>query len=279
MVSERDLRLYVIAVKSLLRFCPPMSVIVHSDGTLTRESIDRLKRHIPGCQIVDAPDADARAAATLGSNSLLSRYRCIDVSYRRLIDSELWTTTRKRIMMDSDVLVLRRPARLIEWILGEHQPFLFGNPEPHTTVPTVTDSAREHVQTIFRSRLPEISDALGRPKVFLQNAGACLYGCTGELGLSQIERLICTALDLGVPMQRWGGEQCVVNYLLATSGATALDPERCVDFHPDNVDAVRNAAIVHFPVTYRFHRNVYARLARGVVRDLALSPAPIVQLD
>ena len=237
LVCERDLRLYLIAVKSLLRFCPPVSVIVHSDGTLTQTSIDRLRRHIPGCQIVDAADADARAAAALGSTSLLARYRRLDLSCRRLVDSALWTTLGKRIVMDSDVLVLRRPARLIEWMLGAHEPFLFGN-----------------------------------------SNGACLYGVTCELGLTQIEAHI-RALDAGGAMRIPAGDQSLVNGLLAMCGAAPLDPERYVDFHPGSVGAVRNAAIVHFPESYRFHRSVYARLARGVVRNLALSPAPIPQLD
>lgn len=237
MVCERDLRLYLIAVKSLLRFCPPVSVVVHSDGTLAPASMERLRHHVPGCQIVDAADADARAAAALGSSSLLARYRRIDPSYRRLIDSELWTTSRKRIIMDSDVLVLRRPARLIEWMLGAHEPFLFGIPN-----------------------------------------GACLFGCNGELGLTQIEDHI-RALHAGEATHLRARDRSLVNDLLSTLGAAPLDPERCVDFHPASVDAIQNAAIVHFPGTYRFHRNVYARLARSVVRELALSPAPILQLD
>jgi hypothetical protein len=272
MVGERDLPLYLIAAKSLLRFCSTLSVVVHSDGTLKAKSIGRLKTHLPGCVIIDAARADARAAAALGTHSFLARWRTVDVSYRRLIDIGIWTTTQKRIMMDSDVLVLRKPARLLEWINAADRPFMLGTPIESTPIPTVVDAARAHVQTIFRSKLREISRAMNLPMAFLQNAGACFYGCGGELSTGRIEQLIKVALALGVPMQRWGGEQCIVNYLLSATGAVALDPQCCVDFDPAHIETAEKAAIVHFAGTYRFHKSVYARCAGQVIRSLGTNP-------
>src|SRR5262249_48490918 len=116
MLSEEDVPLYLIAIKSFLRFFPAVSVFVHSDGTVGPHSMALIRRHVPGCRIVSAPEADDRARRLLGEDSAMYRYRFYDAGCRRIVDSELWGSTKRRIIMDSDVLVLDTPEELIEWI-------------------------------------------------------------------------------------------------------------------------------------------------------------------
>src|SRR5207253_5987576 len=104
MVGSKDFPLYLAAIKSFLRFYPSVAVIVHSDGSLQEHDEVALRRHMPGCQVVSAAEADARARSTLGADSLLWQCRGWDASYRRVIDTELWNSTPKRIIMDSDIL-------------------------------------------------------------------------------------------------------------------------------------------------------------------------------
>jgi hypothetical protein len=70
-------------------------------------------------------------------------------------------------------------------------------------------------------------------------------------------------------MQQWGGEQCVVIYLLSTAGATRLDPSLYFNFDFEHVDKVNAANLVHFIGYCRFYQNVYPHRAAQVARSLA----------
>src|SRR5262249_42556599 len=127
-LSGKDLPLYLAAVKSFLRFAPAVAVVVHSAGALHERDGGALHRPLPGCKVIGAAEADARARATLDPDSLLARFRGWDASWRRVIDTEIWGFTRKRIIMDSDILTLRPPSEVIRWIENEEGPFLLGQP-------------------------------------------------------------------------------------------------------------------------------------------------------
>jgi hypothetical protein len=268
MLGADDLGLYLVAIKSFLHFYPSVQVVVHSDGTLTADATHTLEHHVPNCRIVDRAEADRHAALTLGAGSVLHEWRASYSSARRLIDSELWSRTSKRIIMDSDVLVIRKPVEVIDWILNGRRPFLLGQaPVPSASIaaPPATSTA---VQDRFRAKLDAISDRLGTPPTFLHGATAGFYGCSNELAFARIERLLTACRELGLPMTTWGSEQCVVIYLLSSAGATRLAPPRHVNFGPRYFDAPEQADIVHFYGTYRFHRGIYSRLAAGVVERL-----------
>src|SRR5262249_3959334 len=160
--------------------------------------------HVPGCRFIGASEADKRADRELGVGSFLHRWRTVDVSYRRVVDTEIWSTSPKRIIMDSDVLVLNSPREVIEWAQHWTTPFLTGAP------PASPDSSPGHVQTIFKGKVKELADALQMPARFLDGTTGAFYGCTDQLSLDKVERLIRTAVDLGIPMETWGGEQCTI---------------------------------------------------------------------
>ncbi|HXH23617.1 MAG TPA: hypothetical protein VNI78_00120 [Vicinamibacterales bacterium] len=276
MLRAIDVPLYLLAVKSLLRYTPPLAVIIYSDGTLEGEAEQVLRRHLPGCRVVSKAEADERARAALGAGSFLHRWRDVDISYRRLMDTELWSAAPKRIIMDSDVLTVQRPDELIDWIAHGTSPVLLGQaPTPEVEARLAREPAEvpkpdtRHVQQIFVARLRMLSERLGMPDRFLHGTSAGFYACGHELSLPRIERLLHAALEVGIPMHRWGGEQCIVIYLLTAAGATRLDPERHFNFGPRYVERCQSAAIVHFFGTHRFYRHVYTAMARRVAGSLA----------
>src|SRR5262249_49806595 len=66
MLSSRDMPLYLVAVKSFLRFYPKVAVLVHSDGSLEEGHIQLLKQHVPGIRVIRPAEADQRAREKLG---------------------------------------------------------------------------------------------------------------------------------------------------------------------------------------------------------------------
>jgi hypothetical protein len=275
MLSARDIPLYLAAIKSFLRFYPSVAVVVHSDGSLSTPDEVVLCRHVPGCKVISTSEADARAHDRLAPDSLLSQWRARDASYRRVIDTELWASTPKRIIMDSDMLALRSPSEIIDWIEQGRAPFLLGQPDvPSGPLPA---TGRKHIQAIFRENVTALSRLLGLPDHFPQGATSGFYGCAGgELALPQLERTLKACLKLGIPMHEWGGEQCIVIYLLAAAGARRLHPELYLNFHFDLAHKVGEAHVVHFLGYCRFHKNLYPNRAARVVHDLthpSLAPA------
>jgi hypothetical protein len=271
MLSARDLHLYLVAVQSLLRFRPAMAIAVHSDGTLTASHEQTLKRHVPGLRFIAAEEANEHARKVLGADSFLFRWRDVDAAYRRVIDTELWCSTPRRIIMDADVLVLRRPDEVIDWAANGSKGFLLG--QPPAGEPPGSPSGRKHVQTVFREKLPQIAKRLSLPDTFPQGTTGGFYGCTGkELALERIETAIEAAEAEGVPMNEWGGDQAMLIYLLAAAGATRLGPRRYINFDPTCVPFLDEVCVSHFYGTFRYYRHLYTRLAAGVVAGLLASP-------
>src|SRR5262249_55647883 len=151
MLGARDLQLYLLAIKSLLRFYRSVGVVIHSDGTLTPRMEAALRHHVPGCRLITPEVADARAREVLGADSFLAGWRRTDVAYRRLIDTELHGAAPKRIILDADILVLRRPEELVRWIEQGEAPFVMGQPPPGGTA--LPPSGRKHVQDLFMEKL------------------------------------------------------------------------------------------------------------------------------
>jgi hypothetical protein len=265
-LGSKDLPLYLAAIKSFLRFYPSVAVVVHDDGKLGPAETDTLAKHLPGCKVISAAAADARAKDRLGPDSFLFQWRGWDASYRRIIDTELWCSTPKRIILDSDILVVRRPDEVIDWIERSDHPFLMGQPsEP----PPAPPGAPKHVQTVFREQVGALSAKLGVQGRFLQGTTSGFYGCSGEeLTLPTVERVLRACLELGIPMREWGGEQCTVIYLLSTANALHLPADRYLNFAPEELGKAGEAALIHFLGYCRFYRGLYGRLAAAMVRSL-----------
>jgi len=270
MLGTSDVTMYILAIKSLLSYIPGLAVAVHSDGSLTDDDLDHIRQHVRGIRFILHHDADARAAERLRDSPFLAKWRAVDAAYRRLIDIELWRHSEQIIILDADVLANEVPHEVSEWIRSGTRPFLLGQPSNHppaqqdTTVP-------EHVQALFLRNIDEISQRLDTQPLFVQGATAGFCGYFRELSLPRVEAALKVALARGMPMDQWGGDQCLIIYLLSTAGAERLPPGRYVNFEPSVRNAAKHASIIHFYGTHRFHGLVYPDLASATVRRLRRS--------
>jgi hypothetical protein len=266
MLSGADVPLYLVAIKSFLRFYRNVGVVVHSDGTLDYALQDLIRRHLPGCRVIDRVEADRRASEAFDPRSTLYRWRAIDASYRRLVDTELHCEAPARIIMDADILLMNRPDEVIEWVERGGKPFLLGQPPSEPAPPT--NRVPRHMQDVFKATIPALNQVVGAPVGFLDGTTAGFYGCSDELSLDRVQTVLDECIGLGIPMLEWGGEQCLVIYLLSRAGATRLDPTRYFNFFPSVIPQLEGACAVHFFGTYRFFGDAYPRAAREVVSDL-----------
>jgi hypothetical protein len=273
MLSARDFAMYLVAAKSFLRFHPTVAVVIHDDGSLDRRCMELLGRHVPGCRIVQPAAADRLAEEALKPWPLLYRFRGVDCCWRRLVDTDLWSRTPKRIIMDSDIITLGPLSEVISWIeLGE-RPFLIGQPPmPAVGYPTPRSERippNAHIQTKFKAKLTELAASIGAPAAFEDGTTAGFYGCLRhDMPFERIESLLRACQQAGLPLEEWGGDQCAVIFLLSMAKALRLDPTRYINFAPDAVGLVDNAALIHFYGTNRFLKNIYSRLAAQMVSSL-----------
>jgi hypothetical protein len=266
MLGTRDVAMYILAVKSLLTLVPFLSVVVHSDGSLTERDFSRVAHHIDGVRFVRHREADERAEHVLRGSPFLRQWRAVDAAYRRLIDIELWRRAERIIILDADVLTCRTPHEVIDWIrTGEH-PFLLGQPPLDDA--SQPGRRSEHVQALFLRRIDEIGARLGVRGVFVQGGTAGFCGYTRELSLDRIETALKAAVDLGLPMSQWGGDQCLIVFLLSVHGGDRLPSDRYLNFEPSVRDQAQRASVIHFYGTHRFHRLVYPNLAAATVARL-----------
>ncbi|SRR6266568_5972360 len=111
--------MYITAAKSLLRFVSDIAVVVHDDGTLTGRDIATIEHHIQGIKVIRRRDADALLENCLAPFPKTAKYRAEIVNSLELTDHAILAGKQKLIITNSDILFLRRPDQVIQWIAGE----------------------------------------------------------------------------------------------------------------------------------------------------------------
>lgn len=115
LLGHRDLPLYLLAIGSLHRFLPDLSVAVHDDGTLTRRDRRLLGLHVRGARVIAKRAADAEVQRRLRRCPRLLRARRENVRLCQLIDYSLLASTERIVGMDSDVVFLAKPDAVRAW--------------------------------------------------------------------------------------------------------------------------------------------------------------------
>ncbi|MFF3544821.1 hypothetical protein [Streptomyces platensis] len=132
LVSSDHVPLYLFAAKSLARHWPEVSPVVHDDGTLTARDRSRLLRHVPGLRVIGRREADERIGPLLADYPQLAAVRRGNVRILQLVDYFLLSRSRSVVSMDSDVVFLARPDRLVRWAAApsaERATFLYSPEE------------------------------------------------------------------------------------------------------------------------------------------------------
>jgi hypothetical protein len=249
---------------------------VHSDGSLTSGDRDLLSTHFPGIRIIGPEEADARCAELYGRNSAYWKHRSRYICLRRLIDTQIWREADRVMNFDSDVLCLREPDALRQWIATGGGGLLIGQtngtPTPEKLAGTkweISPHRADQIQSRILTNLDDLAGRMGLPVRFLDGASAGLHCHTTELGLERTVQFLEHCEQLGLPVGDWGTEQSVVVYLMSASGASRLDPQHYFNFFPDCEGRLADAKVVHFIGLRRYHKWLYPKLSAQVVDELA----------
>jgi hypothetical protein len=116
LTAHHHLRMYLTAIKSLLRFYDDVAVVVHDDGSLNAEDAVTLRDHVRGIRIIKRASADAEMQSRQAACPASRRLRDKVVNALEVFDNILLARTERLVNLNSDVLFLSEPTELVEWI-------------------------------------------------------------------------------------------------------------------------------------------------------------------
>lgn len=116
--------MYLGALKSFLRFYDNVAVIVHDDGSLAGNDQNLLKEHVKGIRIIDRRSADRETGKALDKFPNCKKYRQKILDSFQVFDFLLLGKKNKFISMDCDLLFLKKPQELINWVINKNRQIL-----------------------------------------------------------------------------------------------------------------------------------------------------------
>lgn len=263
MLSSRDVNMYLLAVKSLARFCAPRRVIVLDDGSLTDDLKGKLGQQVRGIEFVDIRSVDLGRCQAGGT-------------WERLCLIGAISADEYVMQMDADVLCLRHPEQLIETINARRAFTMPGDLDGSRIVTALqaADLADKLQGTGFQLRLERQLRTLSDAATFryVRGCSAIAGFPPGSISLSAIET-VHAKLEQVLGRDQWltwGSEQITSNVLVANcQGAVVLDGAEYCSYFPEGTQFQFSAAsMIHFIGTHRFERGLYQRLAKQVLREL-----------
>ncbi|MDH3461853.1 MAG: hypothetical protein OEM00_12955 [Burkholderiaceae bacterium] len=235
LVCSRDVNMMLTSAKSLMRYCPPVALVIHDDGSLTCDDCAQFQLHLPGVRVLARSEADEAMRAVLPQEIFDKRQKHIFLI--KLFDFNHFNCGTHTLMLDSDIVFLRKPDEIVQWMHDESPPPFYN---------------KDCCPSYRASRVP---DGLELP-LYL-NAG--FMGFCGRFETSEIIRC-------GFELNYWLEDQTLYAALLAGRGARPLDTERYRIYVGEPI--TERTSMVHFISPKRFKRLLYPRLARRIYREL-----------
>ncbi len=266
MVQKKDMSMYLIAIKSLLRFLSVHKVIIVCDQNLTASDKSILKEHIEKLELYDA--ADFR-------HEKLPKGGC----WERLAAIARFSNDYYVIQMDADTLTLTNPMEIIE-ATHKNTPFILGSEERFNKKITLLEmneiakgwisKGSNHVQVFCENELSNLTE-MPSYKYYIR-------GCAGFAGfpkksISTDELIHLSNVfyeKLNSRWLEWGTEQFASNLILSNLNDVAVLP--LLEYTtPDNFNGKNT--FLHFIGYLRFTSFLYQKLAVNFIKQMMSTKA------
>ena len=149
LVCRRDVRLAVLAVKSLFRFLNvSIGVTLTSDGSITRREQKWIDSHILNARWCERFACDGRLAEY---PELRNLYRSNYHPLCKLLHPLLLGAAERVIVLDPDTAFFAAPTRILEWIQSGagHALYVHDNQDESRQVPGEVREGFEEVRSLF----------------------------------------------------------------------------------------------------------------------------------
>jgi len=265
MLQESDVQMYLLAVKSLLRYLTINKVVIVCDPSLSNDSREKIKAHIAHVDFLEA-------------TNFMHESIPIGGTWERLHAISHLTDKYYVIQMDADILFMHSPSEVIQAI-KHNSPFILGTNRLYQqlTLQQMTDIVLQwikqykmdhkqpHIQMIAEINMQRLAEPLGY--------ASYTRGCSGFAGFSKgsITPEGLTALsqvfyaDLGEKWKIWGTEQFMSNLLLSNLKNIEVLP---VDKYNSSEQYEEGFVMAHFIGTWRFYNLLYTKIAKMIICEI-----------
>jgi hypothetical protein len=261
-VCHRDVRSWLVAIKSVSAEMGAGEFTVLDDGSLTKNDHELLRQHVAGLRIL--PIAGVRREGCPAGGC-----------WERLLTILDLTPTHYVVQVDAD-LVVRLPLGETVAAAKANRGFILSGEQGAAIV-----TARRAAEDARRATFDHVQYAAERLLDQLPGSEGLRYvrGCAGFAGFPHGgNRAMAVAFSefmrqhLGERWNVWGSEQVTSNFLIANSGPDPLVLP-WVRFPAFGWQRdVSQAALIHFVGTYRYEGGVYTGISKTAIRQLSTKP-------
>lgn len=257
--------MYLIALKSLLRYVDVGKVVIVSDG-LNAKNIRTLKYSIDNLEIIHISDINTEGCPTGGT-------------WERLIQLSKLNTNSYVIQLDSDTITLAQPNEVIDCIIN-NESFTLG-----TDSGTCFKSLEECSIFAEAHKCDHVQNHAERELRNLHNKSSLKYvrGCSGFTGFAQGQLELQKIIDFSRSMsnllgedrwREWGTEQVTSNFMAANAHPSRVLPVDRYPFYITGLD-LSKPAFIHFFGTFRFNDGTYKNLSLKLINELLHQPSAL----
>ncbi len=255
-----DMTMYMLAMKSFVRFVRPCGIVIVDDGLLQEDRLI-LSEHFDSIRFVPSKSVQLGACPAGGC-------------WERLLMLSQENKDHYVIQLDSDTLTLSEPTEVLQ-CLAQNRSFTLG-----------TVLGRHSIGFSEASRIAHENKGnhvqLHAERAFGSYPGhenlRYVRGCAGFTGFAKGRLLPEKIQEFSAQMgklvgkdkwREWGSEQVTSNYMVANApDSLVLQVERYPFWRP-NLD-ITTAALVHFYGGFRFTGGAYGKLGRATIEQLTL---------
>lgn len=253
-LQKKDVRAYLLAAKSFLRFTPRMNVVIQSDGSLDYVSCREIRAHLPHATFLSrfSTEEFVRSRSSRPLLRLLGDTNWwVEI---KLLNPLLRFVNKYVILFDSDLIFMKCPAAVIDCISGT----------PQRTFYSPGGNA-----------LAEPFHAVGFEfdKVDIRSFNAGFIGFFNDIGTELLESVADAIRTFdGSLFKYYDIEQALWSVLLnETESPVNLKSvdDQYVGNGWSNFETLNERSVMaHFVGATRFRNLMYNRLARRVISEL-----------
>ena len=259
MVHHKDVKNYLLAVKTFCSYIHPKKIIVIADKSLNAYDFDILKKHVNGVEIFPS-EKFANPDIPKGG------------TWERLIAISEINTIDYVVQLDADTVTIGEIIE-IKNNIKESCSFLIGTEDNQKFLPVYQAAlwAKEKEKEIDHI---QITAEAVMDRFIKGKSAYYTRGCSGFSGFAKgvLSRELLVDLSrsmrdvLKERVNEWGTEQFASNYIISntTKSSVLPHPKYC---HPDKINAT--TVFIHFIGYLRFKTSFYDKMAKKFIQECA----------
>lgn len=265
-VSNHDLVMYLVAVKSLYAQLGQARIVLLLDRDCPEENLRLFQEHVRPWKILHVEDQVSDKCPLGGTwERILCIAKLVETDYVIQVDSD--TVTRGPIPEVKECVETGTGFMIGTWQGQEIEPV-------SASVERAMASQGQHVQILGEQRLGDLDGAEGLRYARGQSSFAGFP--QGAFSQSRLESF---SEQMGAMLGKekwseWGSESFASNYCVSNAERSIVLPwPKYASYNPTRDAGFGESAFLHFEGTHRFHQGTYVAWGRRVIDELLRPPA------